>query len=178
MKKTYKISNGLAFFEQKDLQMLREKAAEGWMVESFKGGLYTFTKSGPKDVIFSIDYHELTPEDEEEYCELFAAAGWTHVYSHTGIHLFKAVPGTPPIYSDAASKTDQVKRSAKPVYIVTIAALLFTIITLAFMKLAEGSLHQAGKIGFFISIVLFIPMIMTSMALFIQLLKVNKSSKN
>lgn len=29
MKKTYKLSNGLAFFEQKDLQMLREKAAKG-----------------------------------------------------------------------------------------------------------------------------------------------------
>lgn len=178
MKKTYKISNGLAFFEQKDLQMLREKAAEGWMAESFKGGLYTFTKSVPEDVIFSIDYYELTPGDEEEYCELFGASGWTHVYSHTGIHLFKAVPGTPPIYSDAASKTDQVKRSSKPVYIVTIAAFLFTIITLAFMKLADGSLHLAGKIGFFISIVLFIPMLMTSMALFIQLLKAKKLSKN
>ncbi|MEH6942070.1 hypothetical protein [Bacillus sp. JJ722] len=34
----------LAFFEQRDLNMLHEKALQGWMIKSFKGGYINLKK--------------------------------------------------------------------------------------------------------------------------------------
>jgi hypothetical protein len=177
MKKRYRFSNGLAFAEEKDLKMLHEKAMKGWKVASFKGGIYSFEKSTPENVIFTFDYHELEEEDEEEYFGLFEGAGWTHITTHAGFHLFKAAPGTTPIYSDSASMADRAKRSAKPVLFLAVIALLLTLAAAAFMNWGTGSLQQAGLIVFIISFALLVPMIMTSMAIFLQFYKAKMKTR-
>jgi hypothetical protein len=174
MKKSYKFSNGLAFAEAKDLRMLHEKALKGWRVTSFKGGMYSFEKSEPENVIFTFDYHELAPEDEEEYFGLFTSAGWTHVTTHAGFHLFKAAPGTKPIYSEPVSIAERAKRSLKPVLILAVIALLLTLAAAAFMNWGSGFLQQAGLVVFIISFALFVPMFMTSVAILLQFNKAKK----
>lgn len=100
MKKKYMMSGGLAFAEEKDMEKLRQHSLKGWHVSDFKLMGYILKKGEKKDYIYSIDYRDLNEADADEYFDFFSSAGWTHITSEAGIHLFRAYPGTKPIYSD------------------------------------------------------------------------------
>lgn len=111
------IGTGLAFAEEHDLQRLARWAAEGWRLVQIRG-LYMVLEQAPlEQCVFAIDY-QTTPEPE--YFEVCATAGWTHVLSiEQHIHLFRAVPGTPSIFSanDATVKYERAARMfAKPAW--------------------------------------------------------------
>lgn len=95
----YEPSSGLAFDEAGDMQRLCELAAEGWRLIGFKGLSYVLEPAAPEDVVFTVDYMY---EPDAEYFALCQASGWVHVVSMDKLmHVFKAPPGTPPMFSTA-----------------------------------------------------------------------------
>lgn len=108
MKQTkYVMSGGLAFSEEKDMEKLRQFSLNGWHVSDFSFMGYTLEKGESSDYIYSIDYRSLNDEEREEYFGFFSASGWTHVTSERDMHLFRAAPGTKPIYSDRETKAEK-----------------------------------------------------------------------
>lgn len=158
------ISNGIAFSEKKDLEMLRKEAANGWIVKRFKKMGYEFEKGNPEDVIFSIDIRELEEEELDEYIELFETAGWTHIFSHYDMHLFKALPGTKPIYTDKESKVGKIERLQKSVGPAAAISSCAMVGSYIIQEIASGTLSNVFRVVFFISVVIAVPMIMTFLA--------------
>jgi hypothetical protein len=95
----YEPSLGIGFDEAGDMQRLHELAAEGWRLIGFKGLSYVLEPALPEQVVFTVDYMY---EPDMEYFALCQASGWVHVVSMDKlIHIFKAQPGTPPMFSTA-----------------------------------------------------------------------------
>ncbi|ARW08869.1 hypothetical protein S101359_03891 [Bacillus atrophaeus] len=113
--KKYMMSEGLAFSEEKDMKKLSDRASKGWVLDSFAFMGYKLKKAAPRNLIYSIDYHDVGEESLAEYTEMFEAAGWERVCSSQGMHIFSAEPGTSPIYSDQSTMREKYKRSEKDV---------------------------------------------------------------
>ena len=158
------MSGGLAFSEAKDMDKLRKKSLKGWNLKRFRFAGYEIEKGEPEDVIYSIDYRTLEPNADEEYYELFQSAGWTHVCSEYNMHIFKAAPGTKPIYSDRESKVDKINRLAQPVQPLFITFLGITIVLWLLMTFTEGAIQRISEGAFIGSLVLTIPAVMTYLA--------------
>ncbi|WP_077622420.1 DUF2812 domain-containing protein [Sediminibacillus massiliensis] len=108
MRKTkYVMSGGLAFSEIKDMEKLRSYSLKGWHVRDFKFMGYTLEKGAKAEYIYSVDYRSLKEGDAEEYFDFFSSSGWTHIASEGDIHLFRALPGTKPIYSDRETEVEK-----------------------------------------------------------------------
>ena len=109
------IGSGLAFAEERDLQRLARWTAEGWKLVQIRGLYMVLEQAPPEQRVFAIDY-QATPDPE--YFEVCVAAGWIHVLSvEQHIHLFRAAPSTPSIFSanDAIVKYERAARMfAKP----------------------------------------------------------------
>lgn len=155
-------SMGLAFSEAHDMKKLSERSANGWHLKRFRFAGYGLEKGEPEEAIFSIDYRKLRKDEEEEYFELFAYGGWTHVCSSANMHIFKAAPETTPIYSDAESSIDKLARLAKSVNLVAAIALAFTMVLWVFMTFASGTTQHIAEQGFTYSTIFTVPALMTS----------------
>ncbi|WP_071394812.1 DUF2812 domain-containing protein [Bacillus tuaregi] len=125
--KKYMMSGGLAFSEDKDMEKLRQLSLKGWHVSDFKFMGYTLEKGESSEYIYSIDYRSLKEDEKEEYFDFFEASGWGHIASQGDIHLFRAQPGTTPIYSDRdttidkyVNSNDSMKRLTIPIVILTV----------------------------------------------------------
>jgi hypothetical protein len=98
----YEPSQGVAYDEASDMQRLSTLAAEGWRLIGFKGLSYVLVPAPPEQLIFALDYMY---EPDEEYFALCRASGWQHIVTMDGlIHIFKAAPGTPSMFSTAESQ--------------------------------------------------------------------------
>lgn len=71
----YMMSGGLAFFEDKDMEKLRQFSLKGWHVSDFKFMGYTLVKGQSADYIYSIDDRSLNEEEAEEYFDFFLLLG-------------------------------------------------------------------------------------------------------
>lgn len=169
--KKYMMSGGLAFSEQNDLEKLRKKAAQGWMVKRFKLLGYQLEKAPAEDVVFSIDYRDLKEGEDEEYFDLFEMGGWKHVCSDVGIHLFKACPGIQPIYSDKESTIDKLMRQKKPLIPVALMCIVFTVISYMLSQIGPDVIQPTFHVLFFISMVITLPAVLTCGTLFFHLWK-------
>ena len=108
----YITSGGLAFSEDKDMEKLRRFSLKGWHVSGFKFMGYTLEKGESSDYIYSVDYRSLKEDEEEEYFDFFSSSGWSHIASEADIHLFRAHPGTKPIYTDRDTTVEKYKNSS------------------------------------------------------------------
>lgn len=162
--KKYLMSNGLAFSEQKDMETLRKKALKGWNLEGFRFMGYKLEYGEPEDVIYSIDYRLLAPDEEAEYFEMFSSAGWTHVCSEYDRHIFKAEPGTAPIYSDLESKKEKIERLAEPVKWIVPFLVGMTFVFWLLFTFSSGVVESISRWIFFFFLVLTIPALMTLFA--------------
>ncbi|MDR4433573.1 DUF2812 domain-containing protein [Bacillus tequilensis] len=154
--KKYIMSEGLAFSEEKDMKRLSDLTRKGWVLESFAFMGYTLRKAEPRKLIYSIDYHDVGEESFAEYIEIFEAAGWEHVCSSQGMHIFSADPGTSPIYSDQFTMSEKYKRSEKDIRNVTC--------TLSFLTLLSFTLHYVTGLSNWVPLVFLIvtfPFLMT-----------------
>jgi len=163
-KTKYMMSNGLAFEEAKDLQKLRKKSLQGWNLKRFRFAGYELERGKKEDVIYSIDYRNVDSYEEAEYFELFTVSGWIHVCSDYEMHIFKAQPGTMPIYSDRESSIDKITRQGKSVFLLLPVCLAITVILGLLAQFTSGSIQTISTWGFAASIVITIPAIMTSLA--------------
>lgn len=149
MKKTkYVLSGGLAFAEEKDMEKLRKFSLKGWHVRDFKFMGYMLEQDKGEDYIYSLDYRSLQEDEKEEYYDFFSSAGWTHVASEADNHLFRALPGTKPIYSDKDTSVEKYHYLNQTVLKVTVPLLLITAIAWIGAWLSGGVLknifHYAG----------------------------------
>jgi hypothetical protein len=120
-KKRYETSLGIAFDEAGDLQRLGDWAAEGWRLTGFRGLKYVLEPAPAEQVVFAVDY---LYEPDAEYFELCRASGWEHVISMDGlIHLFKAVPGTPAMFSTAEMHT-KYRRAQRQLFAPAVGSLV------------------------------------------------------
>ena len=175
MRKTkYMMSNGLAFEEKKDMQKLREKSLQGWHLKRWRLAGYELVQGEKEDVIYSIDYRDINPDEEAEYFELFAVSGWMHVCSEHGMHVFKAKPGTIPIYSDPESSIDKITRQGKSVFLILPVCLVTTVILGLLGQITSGIIQTVLNFGFVISTVITIPVVMTSLAVLYHKWKARK----
>jgi hypothetical protein len=119
------ISAGVAFAEEYDLHRLSQWPTEGWRLVKINSMSMILEQAPPEQVVFALDYQD---SPDAKYFALCATAGWLHVISveHV-IHLFKAVPGTPAIFSETDT-TVKYERAAhmffKPALWSSIALVL------------------------------------------------------
>lgn len=149
MKKTkYILSGGTAFAEKEDLQKLSDYAKKGWLLDRFAFLGYTLKKGKPQELQYSLDFQE---HADDEYFLLFKEAGWQHVCS-TGnaMHIFSALPGTKPIYSDVETIVDRYKRekhsvgkAALSILVAVVFLLLFDVMSLyGWLPKAVGTITE------------------------------------
>ncbi|WP_062051810.1 DUF2812 domain-containing protein [Bacillus sp. JCM 19034] len=167
MKQTkYVMSGGLAFSEEKDMEKLRQFSLKGWHVSNFSFMGYTLEKGPSSDYIYSIDYRSLHDEESEEYFGFFAASGWTHVTSEGDMHLFRATPGTKPIYSDRETQAEKHDHLGKSMKWTAISVIFITILVWLGVLFSSGSLQVVLAIIAVISTVITIPMSWTVTAIY------------
>lgn len=106
MKSKYVMSSGLAFSEEGDMEKLKNYASQGWILEDIVGGVfYKLRKDKPQNIVYNLDYQT---ETNEEYFTIFRESGWELVVSiENYMHIFSAIAGTKPIYSDCESEIDK-----------------------------------------------------------------------
>lgn len=138
----YMMSGGLAFFEDKDMEKLRQFSLKGWHVSDFKFMGYTLVKGQSADYIYSIDDRSLNEEEAEEYFDFFSSAGWTHIASQGNFHLFRGLPGTKPIYSDQETIVEKHNNAGNSIRWTAISTLLLTVLLWFGTFISSGFLHM------------------------------------
>lgn len=162
----YIMSEGLAFGEETDMKKLQLKSKEGWHLEKFAFMGYTLKKGEPAEYIYNIDYRELEDEEKDEYLNLFAEAGWTHVLSSQGMHFFRAAPGTKPIFTDQESIAEKHHNFGKPLVPIAGTVTLLSILAWIGVVFSSGILQRALTVIAVILIVLAIPSALTLLTIY------------
>lgn len=141
MKQTkYIMSGGLAFAEDKDMEKLRGYSSKGWHVKDYKFMGYTLEKGECSDYIYSIDNRSIGESEAEEYFEMFTSSGWSHIASETNIHLFRAYPGTQPIYSDRETLVEKYSNLISTMQYFTMSLVFITVLAWIGAMLSSGTL--------------------------------------
>jgi hypothetical protein len=121
----YEPSQGVAFDEASDMHRLSTLAAEGWRLIGCKGLRYVLEPAPPEQLIFALDYMY---EPDEAYIALCRDSGWERVVTMDGLmHVFKAAPGTPTMFSTTESQQTYQRvqrRLLVPVIVSTVVAVL------------------------------------------------------
>lgn len=94
-----RMSSGLAFRPERELQVFREMALKGEHLSgtAMAGHGWEFTPGEKEDVIFDMTTEA---DADEEFFAMCKEAGWTHVLSLSDTHIFKAAPGTVALHTD------------------------------------------------------------------------------
>jgi hypothetical protein len=126
------MGHGLAFEDDKDIVMIQEMASKGWAFEGVTLAWFRFVQAEPELADFAFDFNPIKAgcDGFGEYLEIFEAGGWQHVWSESWMHLFKAAPGTTPIYTDNTALREryaQLERFMRKstLWCAVIAALLW-----------------------------------------------------
>ena len=131
----FRISMGLGFAADREMKMLSNMAAKGWIFYKHQGLGYKFKKVDSEDLIYNFDSLKISEEDKAEYIEVFEAAGWNYVCSCGDyFHFFSAKTGTVPIYSDKHTKQECNNRGIKDILKGTGYILLFAIVLVLLQK--------------------------------------------
>lgn len=139
----YMMSSGTAFAEEKDMKKLHRLSLKGWHVSGFKFMGYILEREESSDYIYSLDYRSLEDGEEEEYFDLFSSSGWSHVASEAGsIHLFRAHPGTKPIYSDRDTSAEKYKSSSDTMMKLAIPLVFITALLWIGVIISSGILQS------------------------------------
>jgi len=165
-KTKYITSGGLAFTEQKDMEKLRRYSLKGWHVKKFKFMGYSLEKGESADYIYSIDYRSLKKDEDDDYYDFFTSAGWTHVTSESDIHLFRAHPGTKPIYTDRDTTVSKYENSSRSMNKLAIPLIIMAALMWLGTVLTSGISHTVFLTIALILTVLAIPATWTVIAVY------------
>lgn len=176
----YIMNMGLAFDEDRVMKKLSQMAKEGWILKEMSLFRYKLVKSQPKEIIYSMDYKELS-KDDNEYFELFKNSGWEHMCSFGPYHFFSAPPETVPIYTEKEnylSKYEKSKQVYKKTTIISIVILIFVnLIEFLISSKIEGTIVK--NILFIIgtiSLALAAPCLMVCIAYYLKEKKILKEN--
>ncbi|MFD2629502.1 DUF2812 domain-containing protein [Oceanobacillus kapialis] len=173
----YMMSGGLAFAEEKDMQKLRGHSLQGWHVSGFKFMGYVLERGESTDYVYNVDTRILNEGEKEEYLELFAAAGWSHVASEAGTHLFRAQPGTKPIYSDSETVAEKHKRSGKIMNGIALSLITITALLWIGVLLSSETVQTSLSVIAIISSVLSLPAVWTVLKIYSNMWRVEGRRK-
>lgn len=162
----YVMSGGLAFSEDKDMQKLRKFSLKGWHVSSFKFMGYNLEKGKSTDYIYSVDYRSLAEDEAEEYFDFFSSSGWMHITSEGNMHLFRAMPGTKPIYSDRETVVEKHNNLGSSMKWGTISLVMITILFWLGTFLSTGSLQNTFFIIAIFLTIFAVPMAWTVLTIY------------
>ncbi|WMM33444.1 DUF2812 domain-containing protein [Shouchella clausii] len=162
----YMMSGGRAFSEDKDMDKLRRFSLKGWHVSGFKFMGYTLEKGQSADYIYSIDYRSLNEGETEEYFDFFSSAGWTHIASEEECHLFRASPGTKPIYSDQETVVEKHDNAGNSMKWTVLPTLLLTVLLWFGTFISSGFLHTTLVVIATILTIIAIPTAWTVLAIY------------
>ncbi|GIO22676.1 DUF2812 domain-containing protein [Oceanobacillus sp. J11TS1] len=160
----YIMSKGLAFSEEKDMEKLRRFSLKGWHVSDFKFMGYSLEKGESSDYIYNVDYRSLKEQEEEEYFDFFSSSGWTHVASEANIHLFRAHPGTKPIYTDQETTVEKYRRPSSSIKNFAISLVLLTVLMWVGVIISTGLLNSVLIILAAILSIITVPTVWTAIA--------------
>ncbi|MGH4122397.1 MAG: DUF2812 domain-containing protein [Clostridium sp.] len=178
MEKKYRyiMNMGLAFDEDRAMKKLSQMAKEGWILKEMSLSRYKLVKGQPKEIVYSMDYKELSKHDNE-YFKLFQSSGWEHMCSYGPYHFFSALPETVPIYTEKEnylSKYEKSKDVSKKAAIISIVILIFVnLIGFLLVNRIEETMikNQILLIAFIIgliSVVIAVPSLMVYTAYYLK----------
>ncbi|MFC7679648.1 DUF2812 domain-containing protein [Paenibacillus sp. GCM10028914] len=170
----YVMSGGLAFSEDKDMEKLRRYSLKGWHVRDFKFMGYTLEKGKSSDYIYSVDYRSIKEDEKGEYFDFFSSSGWSHIASAGDIHLFRAQPGTKPIYSDRDTSVEKYENLNRSMKYIAIPSILITVLLWGGVMISSGSLTSLLQVIAVIFSIIAIPIAFTVFATYINKLKVKE----
>ena len=167
-------SGGLAFSEDKDMEKLRRFSLKGWHVSDFKFMGYMLEKGESSDYIYSIDYRSLKEDEKEEYFDFFLTSGWSHIASEGNIHLFRAQPGTKPIYTDRDTTVEKYENFSGSMKNVAIPLVLITGLIWSGAIISSGPLKSVLLVVAIMLSVIAIPTAWTAVATYSNKWKVEE----
>ena len=136
-KQTKKIAvSGLAFLEDFDMWRLQKAAKEGWVVTKFGLFNYILERQIPQDIQYVIDYKD---QPDEEYFDIFHAAGWTFVDSMEHVQLFKAPIGVTVPHTSVDTKLEKMVHEMRRYGRFTMGSIVALLLSIWFNIFAEGS---------------------------------------
>ncbi len=114
-------------------EWLRNMNAQGWRVTDVTLTFYTFERCEPEDVVYKMDFCEVTGNEKTNYLSMFKEYGWEFVYEVNSYCCFrrpsKGISQKDlDIFSDTGSKFEMMKRIIKwrliPILIIFMAAVV------------------------------------------------------
>lgn len=110
--KKYIFSRGIAFYPEKEMQLLKKEAQKGWHFRKMNQvGLLVFEKGNAEEKEYSVDFFDGTSDELSEYLVIYKQAGWENIANYKKKYFyFKADCGTPTIYSDSESYWLRMKK--------------------------------------------------------------------
>lgn len=122
----------IADFEQEE-EFLREQHKRGYkLVKYTPPACYVFEKCEPEDVIYQLDFSDVSERDKASYLQLFRDNGWEYLFDAVGWSYFRkpadADDGDLSIFSDIESRLDMLKRVQKrrllPLIVIFLCCIL------------------------------------------------------
>ncbi|MRX72373.1 DUF2812 domain-containing protein [Bacillus lacus] len=162
----YVMSNGLAFSEEKDMDKLRKFSLQGWHVRDFSFLGYTLEKGVNSEYIYNVDYRSLKENESEEYLDLLSSSGWNHVTSQGNIHLFRASPGTAPIYSDRETVVEKHADLGSSMKVFSISLVAITALVWLGTFISKGFLNNLLALTAVILTIIAVPAIWTVLTVY------------
>ncbi|MGP6138593.1 DUF2812 domain-containing protein [Jeotgalibaca sp. A127] len=104
----YKLAGGFAMSPEREVKLFKEMSKKGWHLDAVKGLFYRFEKGTPHDYHYALNAEMKT---NQEMLVFYKASGWEPVLIGEGYQVFRAEPGTPPIFSDKESQMEVLERN-------------------------------------------------------------------
>ncbi|MEI5988697.1 DUF2812 domain-containing protein [Enterococcus crotali] len=160
--KKYIYSRGIAFYPEKEMQLLKKQAEKGWHFKKMnQAGFLVFEKGRSEEKEFSVDFFDGSSEELSEYLVIYEQAGWEYITNYKDKYFyFKADCDTPTIYSDSESYWIRMKKEWLWLLVRTLIYLpvgIGLLVLLWLTKASENSLMSniAVRGGLFFSGTLF-----------------------
>jgi len=162
--------------EEWDMKRLAEEAQKGWIVTKIEMFNYVLKQGAPEDVQFYIDYQD-TPD--EDYFDVFLSAGWSHVYSDSYIHLFKAPIGVHPPHTDIDTKLVKLMHEMRRFGRYSVVSILFLSLVTWIVEQLSGAASPSlwYPVMLFVLIVSFVAAVFTVLPFFGYWRRVSKLKK-
>ena len=108
--KKYLLSNGVMFYPEMEMTLLKEQALEGWQFMRMTCfGVLIFKKAKKEEKQFAVDFYDGEKADIPDYLSLYEEAGWHAIYNYQKKYFyFEAPMNALPIYTDPQSYQERI----------------------------------------------------------------------
>ena len=130
MKDKKSVYAAYAFYDRTGIRnFLEKKARQGWMLKSFSGDTWRFTRIEPRELHFCISYYPAAwnverdsplSQQRQEFVNFCEHGGWKLVCFNGAMHIFCSEEENPtPIETDAMLEMETIHKATKKTYLYT-----------------------------------------------------------